>query len=81
MQHYQLGLRRVQLKSLKKYWELDVHKRWLYKALIYSWESKRQRTYMGLCTYPGKTRKFPNLSPVDNLEALSKHEVKARADL
>ena len=51
------------------------------KALTYSYEYKRQKTYVEPHKYLKKATKISNLSPLADFEALNKQEVKAREDL
>lgn len=67
------------LKQRPRKWESH---RWLWKALTYSWESKRLCTYravhVGLCSLPGKVWEHPTLSPLNDLEALHSRKWRLR---
>lgn len=53
----------------------------LWKALIYFWESRRLHANPRLCKCSGKTWEGPKCSPLADLEALCKQEVKAKTEV
>lgn len=68
------------LTKKKKKLDKDVHRE-LWKTLTYFRDSRRTHVCLGLCTCPGKIWEGPELSPLVDLEALSKQEVKVKAEL